>query len=144
MWHVSDVSPTPDRVPGPGLPRRPGVRVILLLVIGALFGAFGVLSWSVEPSSRVVEGVVGAIDPTGSAIQLADPAELADRGFGVVGVLWREGAGEWQRSVSADGFPTCLSPDDVGRPVLLGLVTDPGGVGRPPSEVVAWVQCPAS
>lgn len=122
--------------------RRPSLQVVLLLVIGALFGAFGVITWQVRPTARTVDGVVGTIDPTGSALVLSEPEELDDVGFGLVGVLWKEGEGEWQRTLSDDGHPTCLAPGDEGRDVLLGLVTDPGGVDRPASEVVAWLQCP--
>lgn len=124
------------------LPRRPGLAALAPLVIGALFGAVATLTWDVHPTGRTIAGVLGAIDPTGSAITLSSPAELEDVGLGVVGVLWREGpAGEWQRRLSDTGHPTCLEPGDVGQPVRLGLVTDPGGPGRPPSEVVAWVEC---
>lgn len=124
-----------------GSRRRPPLRIVALLVLGAVFGALGVITWSVEPSARSVSGTVGAIDQTGSALLLAEPEELAETGLGLVGVLWRDAGGEWRRSVSDDGFPTCLTPDDVGRQVTIGLVTDPGGVDRPPSEVVAWIEC---
>lgn len=114
-----------------------------MIAIGAVFGAVTTLAWSAGPSSRVVEGVVGAIDDTGSAIQLSEPAEESDVGYGIVGIQWRDAAdgGPWQRQVAEDGFPTCLDPADVDRPVRLGLVTDPGGTDRPPSEVVAWLEC---
>lgn len=116
------------------------------LAIGAVFGALGTLSWQAHPSARVVAGQVAAIDDTASAIALTGPDDLADVGFGVVGVLWRDPEGPvggrgWQRTLSPDGHPTCLTPDDEGREVQLGLVTDPGGVGRPASEVVAWLEC---
>lgn len=128
--------------PPPGLPRRPPLQTVLLLVIGAVFGAVGTLTWSVEPSARSVEGVIAQVDTTGSAMLLSEPDELSGTGLGLVGVLWREGDGEWRRQLSAEGFPSCVRPDDVGRDVLIGLVTDPGGADRPPAEVVAWLQCP--
>ncbi len=130
-----------------GMPRRPRLTTVLLLVLGAVFGAVGTLTWQVAPSARSVTGVLGAIDDSGSALLLAEPPDLADVGFGIVGVLWREAAtadrpaGEWQRSVSDDGFPTCLAPGDEGRTVRLGIVTEPGGADRPSSQVVAWLEC---
>lgn len=115
---------------------------MVLLAVGAIFGALSTLTWNVGPSGRVVAGSVADIDPTGSAILLAEPEDLADIGLGIVGVLWSQGdSGEWQRSLSADGFPTCLSPEDRGSRVEIGLVRDPGGLGRPASEVVAWLRC---
>lgn len=116
-------------------------------LIGAVFGTVATLTWDVRPDSRVVEGVVAAIDDRAVVIRLSEPAELSDRGFGIVGALWREAVpdgvvpGEWRRTASDEGDPTCLSPDDAGRTVTLGLVSDPGGSGRPVSEVVAWLEC---
>jgi hypothetical protein len=130
-----------------GLTRRPGLTTVMALVIGAVFGAVGTLTWQVQPTGRAVTGTVAAIDGTGSAIALAEPAELAGTGFGVVGTLWRQvgpdgaPAGEWVRTLSDSGFPTCLRPGDEGREVTLGLVTAPGGADRPASEVVAWLEC---
>lgn len=134
---------TPEaRRPGlRGLRRRPRLQSILLVLIGAVTGAVGVLTWEVEPSAQVVVGTVGVVDPTASAIVLSEPAALADRGLGIVGVLWREGDEDWRRRIAEDGSPTCVGPSDVGQRVRLGLVTDPGGPGRPASEVVAWLEC---
>ena len=127
--------------PPEGLTRRPGLRAVLLLVIGAVFGAVATLTWTVAPSGRTVTAVVAAVDPTGSAIAVSEPADLADTGLGLVGVLWRDGEGEWQRSLSEEGYPTCVGPDDVDTMVRLGLVTEPGGPDRPAVEVVAWLEC---
>ncbi len=129
------------------MPRRPGLRTVMALVLGAVFGAVGTLTWQVHPSARTITGIVGAIDDSGSAVLLSEPAEMTTVGLGVVGVLWRDSGtdtvppGDWQRTLAADGFPTCLAPGDVGRSVTLGLVTDPGGSDRPPSQVVAWLEC---
>ncbi|WP_370326304.1 hypothetical protein [Euzebya sp.] len=147
------------------LRRLPPWQPVALLAIGAVFGALTTLTWD-QPGStdepvpaessaeaavttRVVEGVVGAIDDTGSAIQLSEPAAESEIGYGIVGVLWRDtadgdGDGEdapWQRAVADDGYPTCLDPGDVGRDVALGLVREPGSEDRPASEVVAWLEC---
>ena len=118
-----------------------------MLLIGAVFGSTSTLAWRVGPSARTVTGTVSDIDPAASAIVLRDAegpgdvAGLADVGLGIVGVLWSDGAGEWRRGLSPQGHPTCLSPEDVGRVVDVGLVTDPGGLGRPSSEVIAWLRC---
>ncbi len=113
-----------------------------MLVIGAVFGAVATLTWTAGPSVRVVEGTVGEVEGTGVAMRLSEPADLADTGLGLVGILWREGDAAWTRGLSDAGFPSCIRPGDEGLEVLLGLVLDPGGGDRPPSEVVAWVQCP--
>ncbi|CAN5402455.1 hypothetical protein BH23ACT9_BH23ACT9_13610 [soil metagenome] len=97
--------------------------MVAALLIGAVLGAYGTLTWNVRPSGRVVTGVVGAIDDTAAAIRLSEPAELTDTGLGIAGVLWRDGAAggdpadaEWQRGISEAGFPTCLTPwTSVGR-----------------------------
>jgi hypothetical protein len=126
--------------------RRPSMATIALLLIGALLGAGSTLAWTVRPTARVVTGVVGAIDDRATAILLDEPADLREVGLGITGVMWRDrsDAGPddgWQRTLSATGNPTCLTPDDVGATVRLGLVTDPGGADRPPSEVIAWLEC---
>ena len=87
--------------------------------------------------------------------RLADPRRVAhacatgamwvdaDRGETIAAHAWPEGVvpGEWRRTASEEGHPTCLSPDDAGRAMTLGLVSDPGGSDRPASEVVAWLEC---
>jgi len=133
-----------DAWPPEGLRRRPALRTVLLLVIGAVFGAVATLTWTVAPSGRTVTAVVAAVDQTGSAIAVSAPEDLVDTGLGLVGVLWRDGEGAWQRTISADGYPTCVQPGDVDTTVRLGLVTEPGGPDRPPVEVVAWLECLAS
>ena len=138
--------PDVDRPASTPLPRRPPYQLVLILLIGAVFGAVATLTWTASPSSRTVTGTVAAIDDTGSAILLAGVDDLEDVGLGIVGVTWRTAgsdgeAGEWVRATSDAGFPTCLTPDDVGRAVRVGLVTDPGGADRPPSTAVAWLEC---
>jgi hypothetical protein len=128
------------------------MSVVGLLLIGAIMGTLGTLSWTQRPSTRVVTGVVVAIDDTGAAIRVAAAGDLSrdlfgGRGIGVVGVLWREAVPEeepvqqWRRTASDSGHPTCLSPEQIPRGVTLGMVTDPGGAGRPATEVVAWLEC---
>ena len=126
----------------PQRPRRlPAPRTFLLLLLGAVFGAAMTLTWTTGPSSRVVAAVVAEVDPSGSAMLVSEPEDLRGVGLGLVGILWQDGDGEWQRTLAADGFPTCVSPDDVGQAVELGLVADPGGLGRPATEVVGWLRC---
>ena len=114
-----------------------------LILIGAVFGAVGTLTWSAGPTTRTVEAPVAAVEESGIAMLLEEPADLADTGRGLVGVLWREGEGEWTRGLSADGHPTCVAPGDEGRTVRVGLVTVPAASDRPPSLSVAWLECPA-
>lgn len=124
-------------------PRRPPWRSVALILIGAVFGAVGTLTWSAGPTTRTVEAPVAAVEESGIAMLLEEPADLADTGLGLVGVLWREGEGEWTRGLSADGHPTCVAPGDEGRTVRVGLVTVPAASDRPPSLSVAWLECPA-
>ncbi len=121
--------------------RRPPLQAILLLVIGAVFGSLGTLTWTAGPDVRVVDAVVEEVDPLGDAVLLAAPSDLAGQAFGVIGAHWRVGEGPWQRGRTPDGWPTCVEPGGRDLEVTLGLVEVEGGGGRPDITTVAWLEC---